>query len=124
MNQLVTDYTQFFVTLWEQLQTRARRTDGDGDITSGMSYENVKDRTSADVGSDGDGGILFDETIAAYTNRRKSAEEYLVAALIDSNQKAFRPYLSKSQWTTISDDSHGKARCSKGVSFDLLTMYS
>ncbi|XXH01360.1 hypothetical protein Hte_007718 [Hypoxylon texense] len=97
---------EFFVTLWEQLQMRAKRTDSDGDIASGMSYEGVKDRTSTVVGSDGDGGILFDETIAAYAARRKSAEEYLVAALIDSHQKTFRPYLAKAQWTTISDDSH------------------
>ncbi|KAI1103740.1 TIP-1 family-domain-containing protein [Jackrogersella minutella] len=97
---------EFFVTLWEQLQARAKRTHGDGNIASGMSYEDVKDRTSAVVGSDGDGGILFDETIAAYTHRRKAAEEYLVAALIDSHQKAFRPYITKTQWTTISDNTH------------------
>lgn len=90
------------------MQTRAKRTDDDGDIASGMSYENVKDRTSAVVGSDGDGGILFDETIAAYAGRRKTAEEYLVSALVDSHQKALRPYLAKAQWTTISDVSHGK----------------
>lgn len=100
---------QFFVTLWEQLQIRAKRTDSDGDIASGMSYEDVKDRTSTVVGSDGDGGILFDETIAAYASRRKAAEEYLVAALIESHHKTFRPYLAKAQWTTISDDSHGKS---------------
>ncbi|KAI1385702.1 TIP-1 family-domain-containing protein [Hypoxylon trugodes] len=97
---------EFFVSLWEQLQTRARRTNGDGNIASGMSYEDVKDKTSADVGSDGDGGILFDETIAAYTRRRKTAEEYLVTALVDSHQKAFRPYIAKAQWVTISDNTH------------------
>ncbi|OTB01935.1 hypothetical protein M426DRAFT_323036 [Hypoxylon sp. CI-4A] len=97
---------EFFVTLWEQLQTRAKLTNGDGNIASGMSYEDVKDRTSAVVGSDSDGGILFDETIAAYASRRKTAEEYLVTALIDSHQKAFRPYIAKAQWTTISDNSN------------------
>ncbi|KAI0845909.1 TIP-1 family-domain-containing protein [Daldinia vernicosa] len=97
---------EFFVSLWEQLQTRARQTNGDGNIATGMSYENVKDKTSADIGSDGDSGILFDETIAAYARRRKTAEEYLVAALIDSHQKAFRPYFAKAHWTTISDDAH------------------
>ncbi|KAI2627715.1 TIP-1 family-domain-containing protein [Hypoxylon sp. NC1633] len=96
---------EFFVTLWEQLQTRAKRSDSGGNITGGMSYESVKDRTSAVVGLDGDSGILFDETIAAYTNRRKTAEEYLVTALIDSHQKVFRPYIAKAQWTTISDNS-------------------
>ncbi|KAI0006733.1 RINT-1 family protein [Xylariaceae sp. FL0662B] len=96
---------EFFVTLWDQLQARARRSDDqDHNLAGGMSYDQVKDRTSSVVGSDGDGGILFDETIAAYNNRRKTAEEYLTAALIDSHQKAFRPYLAKPHWTTISDD--------------------
>ncbi|KAL7619613.1 hypothetical protein AAE478_010154 [Parahypoxylon ruwenzoriense] len=97
---------EFFVTMWEQLQTRAKRADGQGNIATGMSYDQVKDRTSAVVGSDSDGGILFDETIAAYARRRKAAEEYLVTALADSHQKAFRPYMAKAQWTTISDGTH------------------
>ncbi|KAI2465961.1 TIP-1 family-domain-containing protein [Annulohypoxylon bovei var. microspora] len=97
---------EFFVTLWEQLQTRAKQTNGDGNIASGMSYEDVKDRTSAVVGLDGDGGILFDETIAAYTHRRKTAEEYLVTSLNNSHQKEFRPYFAKAHWTTISDSTH------------------
>lgn len=94
--------------MWDQLQSRAKKTNGDGNIASGMSYETVKDRTSAVVGSDGDGGILFDETIAAYTHRRKTAEEYLVTALIDSHQKAFRPYVAKTQWAIVDDTTHGK----------------
>ncbi|KAI0381331.1 TIP-1 family-domain-containing protein [Hypomontagnella monticulosa] len=96
---------EFFVTLWDQLQSRAKNTNGDGNIATGMSYETVKDKTSADIGSDGDGGILFDETIAAYTHRRKTAEEYLVTALIESHQKAFRPYVAKAQWAIV-DDAH------------------
>lgn len=70
--------------------------------------EAVKDRISSAVGTDEDTGILFDETIAAYSFRRKTAEEYLVSALIDSHQKAFRPYLGKPQWTTISSDLNSK----------------
>ncbi|KAI1080950.1 RINT-1 family protein [Whalleya microplaca] len=96
---------EFFVTLWDQLQARARQSDDqDNNLAGGMSYDHVKDRTSSVVGSDEDGGILFDETIAAYSSRRKSAEEYLTTALVDSHQKAFRPYLAKPQWATISDD--------------------
>ncbi|KAI0391549.1 RINT-1 family protein [Xylariaceae sp. FL0594] len=92
---------EFFVTLWEELQARARKNSNQETLAGGMSHEHVKDRISSAVGSDGDSGILFDETIAAYSFRRKTAEEYLVSALIDSHQKAFRPYLSKPQWTTI-----------------------
>ncbi|KAI0475224.1 RINT-1 family protein [Xylariaceae sp. FL0804] len=92
---------EFFVTFWEELQTRARR--NDEHVTGDMTHEHVKDRISEAVGSDGDDGMLFDETIAAYRHRRQAAEEYLVSALGDSHQKAFRPYLSKPQWTTVND---------------------
>ncbi|RYP60066.1 hypothetical protein DL769_008292 [Monosporascus sp. CRB-8-3] len=60
---------EFFITLWEQLQSRARKSDDEDNLAGGMSHDHVKNRTSAAVGSDGDGGILFDETIAAYSNR-------------------------------------------------------
>ncbi|RYP74974.1 hypothetical protein DL771_002622 [Monosporascus sp. 5C6A] len=94
----------FFITLWEQLQSRARNSDDEDNLAGGMSHDHVKNRTSAAVGSDGDGGILFDETIAAYSNRRKTAEQYLVTALIRSHQQAFRPYLVKPQWSSINGD--------------------
>ncbi|KAI0099720.1 RINT-1 family protein [Nemania sp. FL0031] len=95
---------EFFIILWEELQTRARKNSGQETLAGGMSHEAVKDRISSAVGSDEDTGILFDETVAAYSFRRKTAEEFLVSALIDSHQKAFRPYLAKPQWTTISSE--------------------
>ncbi|KAH9904449.1 RINT-1 family protein [Xylariomycetidae sp. FL2044] len=96
---------EFFITLWEQLQVRAKRSEYQNNVAGGLSQDDMKDRISSAVGSEGDGGILFDETIAAYSHRRKSAVDYLIAALIESHQKAFRPYLGKPQWTTISSDS-------------------
>ncbi len=69
-----------------------------------MSYDQVKDRTSSAVGSEEDGGVLFDETIGAYALRRKTAQEFLVSAAVDSQHKAFRPYLQRAQWTTINED--------------------
>ncbi|KAI8943942.1 RINT-1 family protein [Xylaria longipes] len=95
---------EFFITLWEELQVRARKDSDQETLAGGMSHEAVKDRISPAVGTDEDTGILFDETIGAYSFRRKTAEEYLVLALVDSHQKAFRPYLGKPQWTTISSD--------------------
>ncbi|KAI1112879.1 RINT-1 family protein [Nemania sp. NC0429] len=95
---------EFFITLWEELQARAHKNSGREILAGGMSHEHVKDRISSAVGTNEDTGILFDETIAAYSARRKTAEEFLVSALIDSHQKAFRPYLGKPQWTTISSD--------------------
>ncbi|KAI8631547.1 RINT-1 family protein [Xylariaceae sp. FL1651] len=97
---------EFFITLWEELQKRARKNSDQDTLAGGISHDDVKDRISSAVGSDGDGGILFDETIAAYSHRRKAAEEYLISALIDSHQKTFRPYLGKPQWTTISGETN------------------
>ncbi|GKT43393.1 Ran GTPase-activating protein 1 [Colletotrichum spaethianum] len=94
---------EFFVTLWDQLQGRATKEGETSRMSGEMSYEEVKDRTSAAVGSEGDEGILFDETIAAYSLRRKTAQEFLVNALADSHYKAFRAYSTRTQWTTISD---------------------
>jgi hypothetical protein len=68
-----------------------------------MSLDDVKDRTSSTVGSQSEGGILFDETITAFSLRRKAAHDFLVGALAESHQKAFRAYSSRAQWMTISD---------------------
>ncbi|KAI0409272.1 RINT-1 family protein [Xylaria palmicola] len=97
---------EVFITLWEELETRARKNSDQETLAGGMSHDDVKGRISSAVGSDGDSGTLFDETIAAYSFRRKTAEEYLVSALVDSHQKVFRPYLGQPQWTTISNDAH------------------
>jgi hypothetical protein len=69
-----------------------------------MSFEEVKDRTSAAILSDGNTGVLFDETIAAYSQRMKRAQEFLIEAVVESHYKAFRPYVQKTQWTTINED--------------------
>ncbi|AEO68004.1 233b1bb9-f5a7-43c0-bac1-c76eebb746e5 [Thermothielavioides terrestris] len=96
---------EFFVTLWAQLQARAAEASEDqNNLAGGMSYDHVRDRTSAAVGKEEDGGVLFDETIAAYSQRRKRAEEFLSEALVDSHRKAFKAYLHRPHWTTIADD--------------------
>lgn len=100
---------EIFVDMWDQLQARAKakRVDDDqgGNLAGGMSHDEVKGRTSQTVGSDEDGGILFDETIKAYSARRQTAQDWLTAAVQDSHLKAFRPYVQRTQWTTISEDS-------------------
>ncbi|KAM0427276.1 hypothetical protein ACHAPT_007709 [Fusarium lateritium] len=92
---------EFFVSLWDELQTRAAHRSSN--ITSTMSYEDVKDRTSAAVGRNDEDGALFDETVAAYSLRRKTAEELLVGALAESHGKAFRAYTTRVQWTTVGE---------------------
>lgn len=54
--------------------------------------------------SKGHNGAIFDETIAAYSSRRKAAEDILVTTLTDAHFKAFRAYTQRPQWTTISED--------------------
>ncbi|KAK3305802.1 TIP-1 family-domain-containing protein [Chaetomium strumarium] len=95
---------EFFVALWEQLQARAKITEDQSNLVGGMSYEHVRDRTSSTVGTADDSGVLFDETIAAYGQRRKRAEEFLSEALIESQRKTFKAYLHRPQWSTIADD--------------------
>ncbi|CAI4220019.1 unnamed protein product [Parascedosporium putredinis] len=87
-----------------KLQSRSKTSDEQRVLSGEISYEEVKDRTSSAIGSNtGDGG-LFDETIAAYTLRRKAARDYIEAALVDSQNKAFRAYLSRTHWTPASED--------------------
>jgi hypothetical protein len=95
---------EFFVALWEQLQTRAKKPEDQGNLAGGMTYEQVKDRTSSAVGTEEDDGVLFDETIAAYRQRRQRAQDFLVDAVVESHQKAFSAYLKRPQWTTINED--------------------
>ncbi|GAB1317546.1 TIP-1 family-domain-containing protein [Madurella fahalii] len=95
---------EFFVTLWEQLQARAKASEDQNNLAGGMSYDHVRDRTSAAVGSEEDNGVLFDETIAAYSQRRQRAQEFLSEALVDSHRKAFKAYLHRPQWSTIAED--------------------
>lgn len=96
---------EFFITMWEQLQSRAKVTEDQSNLAGGMSYDHVRNRTSAVVGTeDNDNGVLFDETIAAYSARRQTAQKLLSEALASSHHKIFRAYLHRAQWTTISDE--------------------
>lgn len=96
---------EFFVDMWDRLHARAKENEDESNLAGGMSHDEVKGRTSKSMGSDEDGGILFDETIKAYSARRKTALDWLIAAVQDSHSKAFRPYIQRVQWTTINDDS-------------------
>ncbi|KAI0127835.1 TIP-1 family-domain-containing protein [Xylariales sp. AK1849] len=94
----------FFVSLWEHLQSRIRQVDDQTNVVGGMSYDHVKDRTSSNLNSAGN-GTVFDETIKFYSKRKESAQAFIVSSLAESHQNAFRPYLSKAQWSIVNDDS-------------------
>lgn len=90
------------MSLWDELQARAAKRSSGASFTGNMSYDDVKGRTSSSVGIEEDGG-LFDETISAYSMRRKGAQDLLVRALDAAHSKALRGYVSRVQWTTIGD---------------------
>ncbi|ETS83986.1 hypothetical protein PFICI_05862 [Pestalotiopsis fici W106-1] len=94
----------FFMLLWEELKTRVRQVDDQTNVVGGMSYDQVKDRTSSEIDSIANGSI-FDETVKFYSKRRERAQAFLVDALAESHQSAFRPYLSKAQWSIVNVDS-------------------
>ncbi|PFH61966.1 hypothetical protein XA68_15628 [Ophiocordyceps unilateralis] len=88
---------EFFASLWEELQARdAERSSPDAD-------EAFRGRVPDMSAADGDESGIFDETVSAYTMRRKAAEELLIGALADSHSKAFRAYLHQAQWTTVGE---------------------
>lgn len=91
--------------LWEHLKSRMREVNNDQtNAVGGMGYDQVRDRTSAEIDSVGTGSI-FDETIKFYTKRKDHAQAFLVDALAESHQTAFRPYLAKAQWSIVNTDS-------------------
>jgi hypothetical protein len=78
-----------------------------------MSIEDVKSRTSSAPSKVEGDGALFDETVSAYTLRRRAAEDLLVSALSASHTKAFRAYTHNVQWTTIGESAVlGESSCS------------
>ncbi|OAQ66528.1 RINT-1 family protein [Pochonia chlamydosporia 170] len=95
---------EFFVVLWEDLQARDRQQSKRNSAASGIEPESILGRVPSNLGDNGnnDSGI-FDETVSAYTSRRKAAEQLLINALADSHAKAFRAYINKVQWTTVGD---------------------
>ncbi|EGR49217.1 uncharacterized protein TRIREDRAFT_3817 [Trichoderma reesei QM6a] len=104
---------EFFVILWDQLHKRESRqirhqTSAIASVVG--AGDDLKERTVAAVDEGNENGAIFDETIAAYTNRRKAGEGLLVGALVESHSKALRAYTHNVQWTTVgesatSDDS-------------------
>lgn len=94
---------KFFVELWEELQKKAKYTALEDNLAGPMSYTDVKNSTSAFVGSDEDGGV-FDETITAFQKRRDHSERLMVEAIKYGFPGTLRPYLSKPQWLTVDEE--------------------
>ena len=94
---------KFFVELWEELQRKAKTTGPEDNLAGPMSYVDVKNITSAFVGSDEDGGV-FDETITAFQKRRDHSERLIIETIKYRFPSALRPYLNKPQWLTVDEE--------------------
>ncbi|CAK7263933.1 hypothetical protein SEPCBS119000_000732 [Sporothrix epigloea] len=115
---------EFFVALWDELDTRSRQAEhaergGIGEARGahfGLGLGATRARQinlssshlgeSSEAGHDHDQGNaensnLFDGTIQAYKLRKNAAQDFLVSALVESHRKAFRPYVLRTQWTTV-----------------------
>lgn len=98
---------QFFVELWDQLHGRAKDGDREVNLAGPMSFNELKQRTSNSIGSDSDAGSVFDVTISQFRHLQKRAEGLLIQAIKSAFPGTFRPYLTKSQWTTLDEDDSG-----------------
>ncbi len=94
---------QFFLELWEELQDRARRNTSKN-LAGPMSIEDVAERTSSHVGSEGDSGALFDETAGAYKRLRVRGEGIIQDLLIYNMRESLRPYGRINPWSSLSSD--------------------
>jgi hypothetical protein len=94
---------QFFIDLWDELQSRAKTTDINDNLAGTMSYTEVKDSTSTAVGSDAEGSV-FDVTIAGFGHLRNRAEDFVLQALNYDFSGSFKHYFTRSQWTTVGDE--------------------
>lgn len=94
---------QFFVSLWEELQQRAKSTSVEDNLAGQMTYATIKESTSAAVGSDTEGSV-FDTTIEGFARLQTRALDFLMQAPKSSFPQYFRQYLATPQWTTVGDE--------------------
>ncbi|KAF2200617.1 RINT-1 family protein-like protein [Delitschia confertaspora ATCC 74209] len=91
----------FFLDIWDELHHRARQASNIGSMT----VDEVAGRTSNAVGSDAEGGGLFDETAGWYSRLRIRSEKIITDTINNNVREALRPYRNINPWTTLSGPS-------------------
>lgn len=91
------------MSLWEELQQRAKSTSSDDNLAGQLTYATVKESTSTAVGTDAEGSV-FDTTIEGFSRLQNRALDFLMQAPKSSFPQNFRHYLSTPQWTTVGDE--------------------
>jgi hypothetical protein len=100
---------QFFVSLWDTLQNRAKDTEGENKLAGNMTLNQVRQHTSRVLGtvsSDGSKfeGSMFDIHIELFNRFRNKIETQIIQALQYSFPLSFKPYFIKPQWRTVGDE--------------------
>ena len=93
--------------MWEDLQERAKGTNGSAKLVGELSYNVVRESTSDSMGSDSEGAV-FDKTIESFEKLRGMAELSITQAIKSAQPVSFKNYITKPQWCTIGDGSSGK----------------
>ncbi|PBP20860.1 RINT-1 family protein [Diplocarpon rosae] len=108
---------EFFVCLWEELQDRAKDTDGKSKLAGSMTYTEVKESTSDAMGSESEGSV-FDKTIESFEKLRESAESSITQAVKYGFPASFKQYITRPQWSTVGDASSGAWPSSRTAELD------
>lgn len=101
------DEDTFFLELWEELQTRAQKSqqsNSNKTLTGTMNVEEVANVTSNAVVSGDDDGALFDNIAEAYKSLRTRAEEMIVELLLGSVREELKSYSRITIWSSIDMD--------------------
>lgn len=88
-------FWQFFLELWEELQTRtqkAQQSSSNKSLTGTMNVAEVASVISSAVVSGDDDGALFDETAGAYKHLRTRTEEMIVELLVGNMKEELKAY--------------------------------
>ncbi|KAG4437008.1 hypothetical protein IFR05_007512 [Cadophora sp. M221] len=109
---------EFFIDMWEDLQERAKDTDGNANLAGEMSYNEVRDSTSDAMGSELEGAV-FDKTIESFEKLRQMAESYITQAIKYSFPVSFKQYITKPQWCTIGDASSSSYPSARTAELDV-----
>ena len=83
-----------------------------------MSIEDVAERTSSHVGSEGESGALFDETAGAYRRLRVRTEGIIQDLLIHDMREALRAYGRINPWSSLSSDDSDQASLAIAAELD------
>jgi hypothetical protein len=95
LSSLTEKKKQFFLELWEDLESRASKANPNKTLAGNMNIRHVASVTSSALtsGNDDDDGALFDETAGAYKRLRQKTEEMLVDLVVGNVKDELKAYI-------------------------------